>query len=117
MDYEFNEAAEHISNRMARNPGIYLADRPIRDKQLQKVYQTIHHLPPTVRPEIAELRNTFKSRKSMYIEPTTLGTNDKIPGQSKSYLGLSKPRSLLFHRRKQKVKFQVTKVEEEQQLV
>lgn len=56
----------------------------------------------------------------MFIESSALNHNDADldkPRQSKSSLGLSDPRSKLFSRRKRQVKFQVTKVEEELELV
>lgn len=123
LDNEYNQAAMHITNRLSRKPEVYLADHSIRDKEFQRVYNTVHNIQSSPHADLVEHRNTLKRRKapSMYIHSSALlGMTDTEvvnPRQSRSNLGLSKPGSKLFGRRKQKVKFQVTKVEEEQELV
>ena len=121
MDSEYDQAALNLSNRLAKRPAVYLSERPIRDSGYQKVYNTIHNIPSSERPGLTELRNRFSKRKapSMYIE-SSFGEQQEIGAgrarQSNSSLGLT---SGLFKRRKQKqkVKFEVTKVEEEEELV
>ncbi|XP_060572976.1 uncharacterized protein LOC132730909 [Ruditapes philippinarum] len=119
LDTEYDQAALNLSSRLAKRPGVYLADRTIRDRSFQKAYNTIHNVPSSERPGLADLRSKFTRRKapSMYIESSFAEDNEigvVNARQSHSSLGLT---SGLFKRRKQKVKFQVTKVEEEQELV
>ncbi|XP_053393799.1 uncharacterized protein LOC123525503 [Mercenaria mercenaria] len=120
LSREYYKATMNITNKLAKRPGVYLADHSVRDSSFHRAYNTIHHVPSTERAGLAELRDKFKSRKvpSMYIEPTYNQANEVGVGNAKqsrprSSLGLT---SGLFKRRK-KVKFEVTKVEEEQELV
>ncbi|KAL4236590.1 hypothetical protein ACF0H5_004975 [Mactra antiquata] len=131
LDNEYNEAALRLSHMIEK----------------KRTHHTYHHVPQTSRPGIEDIKAAFKSRKtlSLVIEPEVLDqiqpfgfydgsalkrtTSLEILSEDKeletapksynkrSFHLMSPKNSKIVRKRKPKVKFQVTKVDEEENLV
>lgn len=125
LESEYNEAKQNLIDKLGK----------------QQTHHTFHHAPKSARPGISDIKEAFKSRKalSMVIDPALLeqlkpyrewdetsrleilNEDEEFemkPKNTKRSFNLSNPKnSKLMKRRSPKVKFQVTKVEEEENLV